>query len=153
MNNFNFQSPIFADKIQSVVAIDLNSSKTYEMKRKLERKTGKLSVCLFTSTENKIPKKSQRGNNYFLVFRLDFSDLSKNNDPKLDIDLYDTNNKKLKIGRQRIHHISKKLNNNIWTYKVNDFIKINNDIIPINFEFQIKMTIKQTISAKVSIKN
>ncbi|PIY70270.1 hypothetical protein COY89_01985 [Candidatus Roizmanbacteria bacterium CG_4_10_14_0_8_um_filter_36_36] len=152
MNNLNLQPPNFIDKIQSAAAIDLNSSKTYKMKTKPERKTGKPSVCLFTSTENKISKRSQSGNDYFLVFRLDFSKLNKNNDPLLKIDLYDINDKKLKIGEQPIHRIDKQLNNNMWTYKVEGYLKYRSNIIPINFNFQIKTTIRLTISMRARVR-
>ena len=108
-------------------------------------------MCVYSPTQTKkIPIKSQKEEIYFLMFRLDFNDMTKGGDPTLDIDLFNEKGK-IGIGEQKLHRTKKQLNDKLWIYTVNGTVAIGSDAIQLSFEFQVTTTVAQEIFVKANI--
>lgn len=150
MSDLNFQHKNITGKIKFAKIVNLTNAQTYDLETKPDIRTGKYSVCLFTDIDKKIPITSEKGNTYFLVFRLDFNDMGKGKDPTLDLDLFNEK-EKIHIGKQRIHRTKKQLSDDLWKYVVNGSLVVAGDVIPLSFEFQVTTTIAHEVFARANI--
>ncbi|MFC1780322.1 hypothetical protein ACFLY9_01365 [Patescibacteria group bacterium] len=150
--NLKFRNTNLIGEIKSASVKNLRDGESYPLRKKKDTRKKGFSRCLFTSTKNKIQVVSKSGNKYYIVFRVDYEDMTRDNDPKLDLDLYDIEDTKLKIEKQPAHHTCKYKNNNTWTYKVSNTLNINGEAIPLLFEFVLNMSIMQEIQVKGRIR-